>query len=43
MAFVIRSNRDMNLYPYENSRIGPGEYIDLDKNTNPITENIKNE
>jgi len=42
MAFVIRSNRDMNLYPYENSRIGPGEYIDLDKNTNPITENIKN-
>ena len=42
MAFVIRSNRNIKLSPYENTGLGPGEYFETNKNSNPITENIKN-
>jgi hypothetical protein len=42
MAFVIRSNRNIQLSPYENTGLGPGEYFETNKNSNPITENIKN-
>jgi hypothetical protein len=41
MAFVVRSNRDMNFYQYEKTRIGKGEYIDLKKNKYKLPK-IKN-